>query len=326
MISGISIIICCFNSASRIEETLRHVFSLSVPENLSCEILLVNNRSTDNTKEVASNTYEHCRNIRLPFKIVDEPQPGLSFARARGIKESKNDIIIFCDDDNHVARDYLVQASLILEKYPEVGIIGGLVKPKFSVKTDRWLEDLYPALAIGPQAPMEGFVSWVYGAGMVVRRKVFLDLSNRNVELILSDRVGSKQTSGGDSEICLLAAYLGYKIYYSPKLELFHAIASHRLTQESFIKANYRNVYPVVYLYLLQSLIADRASNVNGLYLTFWKKSIGNVLYFIPRWLFGKHRFYSFILLYQNVQLTFWMLLYRTRFCETFLRIKRNLT
>ena len=58
MISGISIIICCFNSASRIEETLRHVFSLSVPENLSCEILLVNNRSTDNTKEVASNTYE----------------------------------------------------------------------------------------------------------------------------------------------------------------------------------------------------------------------------------------------------------------------------
>ena len=214
----------------------------------------------------------------------------------------------------------------MLDSHPDVGIVGGLAKPKFSVKTEPWLEDLYPALAIGPQAAGEGFVSWVYGAGMVIRKAVFEKLKQRNIELMLSDRVGARQTSGGDSEICQLATYLGYKIYYTPGLVLFHAIAWHRLTRKSFIAANHRNVFPVVYLYLLESLITNKSSNVNGLYISFWRKSLRNIFYFIPRWLFGKHRFYSFILLYQNVQLTFWMLLYRTRFYEMFLRIKRNLT
>jgi glycosyltransferase involved in cell wall biosynthesis len=322
----ISVVVCCHNSEHRIAETIRHIALQEVSDEVEWEVIVVNNASADNTSTMANSAWQkYYQGSSARFRVINESQAGLAHARSAGIINAEADIVIFCDDDNHLAQDYLVQALLILSKYPDVGIIGGWAKPKFSMEAEPWLEDLYPALAIGPQASSEGFVSWVYGAGMVVKKKIFQDFKSRNIELVLSDRVGLKQTSGGDCEICQLAGYLSYKIYYSPKLQLFHAIGSHRLSQKSFIKANYRNVYPIVYLYLLQSLIANRAASVNWLYVSFWRKSVANVFYFIPRWLLGKHRFYSFILLYQNVQLTFWMLLNRSRFTQTFFRIKRNL-
>ena len=323
----IAVVICCHNAEQRIAETIRFLALQKMPNGVEWEVIVVDNASQDNTASIATIAWQkYYRGVDAHFKIVNEPKTGLAFARLTGVVSADAEIIIFCDDDNHLSDDYLVEARLLLDKYAEVGIIGGWAKPRFSVDTEPWLEDLHPALAIGPQAPDEGFVPWVYGAGMVVRKQVFLDLRNRNIKFLLSDRVGSKQMSGGDSEICQLAAYLGYKIYYSPKLVLFHAVASHRLTQRSFIAANYRNVFPIVYLFLLQSLISNRDSRVNSLYVTFWSRSVRNVLYFIPRLLVGKHRFYSFLLCYQNVQVTFWMLLNRSRFNETFSRIKMNLT
>jgi glycosyltransferase involved in cell wall biosynthesis len=325
MINGVSIIVCCYNSASRISETLQHIFKLIVPESLSCEILLIDNCSTDNTQVVAGQVNKEFNHKKIDFRIIEERNPGLSEARKRGVAESKYDLLLFCDDDNHLDDDYLIAAVDIFIRNLEVGIVGGWCKPKLPFYPGKWIEANYTALACEPSPGKERFVDWVFGAGMVVRKRVFSDLQINGIRLLLSDRIGLKQASGGDAEICRLARFLGYKVYYSPDLILHHSISSNRLTRWSFIRANYRNVYLVVYFFSLDKIINDPGVPFKKIYDEFVKSRIQYIIYYLPRILVGNNTFFSFLMFYQNVQLILWVLFRQNQFTQTYYKIKNNL-
>lgn len=324
MIEGVSVVICCYNSESRIAETIRYLDEQKVPNDLTWELIVVNNASTDNTKLIASQSWT-CKSVNASFRVVDAPVPGLSYARQKGIDVARFDILIFCDDDNHLDPNYVFHARQLMRLKPEVGVMGGWVRPKLSVNPGRWIEDFYSALAIGKQSEQDGYVDWVFGAGMILRKEVFVTIRKRKIALMLSDRIGNKQTSGGDAEICMIARFVGYKIYYSNRLILDHQIAPYRLRKQTIIKGNYLNVFPVIYLYLMKSLIGSKEESIDRKYRNFFAERISFIFHFLPRWLFGKHRFYSFIMLFQNMQLSFWLLTRRRRFANTALNIEKNL-
>src|SRR5258708_7275133 len=96
---GISVIICCYNSAKRIAETLTHLSQQELDLGISWEVILVDNNSQDKTTEVANITW-HSFKRDVPFKIILEPRQGLAHARRKGIDESRYDYLLFCDDDN----------------------------------------------------------------------------------------------------------------------------------------------------------------------------------------------------------------------------------
>jgi glycosyltransferase involved in cell wall biosynthesis len=324
MLEGVSVIICCYNGELRIAETIRYLGEQKVPDDMNWEVIVVNNASTDSTRIVAAQSWAYKSNNAL-FRVVDEWVPGLSSARQKGIDVARFDTLIFCDDDNHLDPDYVFRARQLMRSKAGVGVMGGWVRPKLSVYPGRWIEDFYPSLAIGKQSEQDGYVDWVFGAGMILRKEVFETLKKRKIALMLSDRVGNKQTSGGDAEICITARFVGYKIFYSNKLILDHQIAAYRLTKQGFIKGNYRNVFPLIYLYLMEGMMKNKAESIDRMYRNFFAQRISLIFHFLPRWLFGKHRFYSFIMLYQNIQLFLWLLTRRTYFINTAQDIKKNL-
>ncbi len=55
---GVSVIICCYNSSSRIIPTLQNLVKQRVPNHIPWEVIVVNNASTDNTGEVAKETWQ----------------------------------------------------------------------------------------------------------------------------------------------------------------------------------------------------------------------------------------------------------------------------
>lgn len=322
---GISILICCYNSAARINETLEHVFALNVPAELLCEVILVDNNSIDDTRAIAIQTHDRVRKASMTFKVVIETTPGLFFARSKGIQESKFELILFCDDDNHLNNDYLEIAARLFDQQPAVAIAGGWVKPKLSFYPGKWIEANYGALAIEASPKNAGYVDWVFGAGMIIRKNVFNELKHQGISLHLTGRLGMKQTSGDDAELCHLVRFLGYKIYYSPELILYHKISPHRLTKWNFIKVNYKNVFMVVYFYILDRLARQAEISPSKIQVAFLKSRVYNLFYFFPRIFFGKNSFYSFMMFYQNFQLTFWIFLRKKRFLETYNVIKSNL-
>ncbi|MCY7278070.1 MAG: glycosyltransferase family 2 protein, partial [Phormidesmis sp. CAN_BIN44] len=123
MVNGISIVICCYNSAQRLPETLAHLAAQAIPSTVPWEIIIIDNASTDNTADVARASW--LSTSSAPLHIIHEPQQGLSYARLRGFCESTYDVISFVDDDNWVCPEWVQTVSEIMTQHPHVGACGG---------------------------------------------------------------------------------------------------------------------------------------------------------------------------------------------------------
>jgi glycosyltransferase involved in cell wall biosynthesis len=323
---GISIVVCCYNSASRIDETLKYAFSLNIPQGWEFEILVVDNNSTDSTKDVAENAFRRYGRGVMHCSVIHEPIAGLASARQRGVRESQFDCILFCDDDNHLEMNYLKEVKKIFDENPAIGIIGGWCRPSLTVTPGKWIEDFFGALAIQKFPEKDRFVNWVVGAGMVVKKEIYSKLFQEQIQLLLTGRLGAKQTSGEDTEFCFYAKFLGYQIYYSSFLKLDHCISASRLNRWNFLKTAHQNFYPAMYLQQLESFILSGAINPQKLYRqSLWQRFV-RIIYFVPRCIIGRHQFYSFINTYSNFLFFIWMLRNFSCFLSTHKMIRANLS
>jgi len=71
---------------------------------------------------------------------VREEDLGLAPARLRGIREAAAEMLVFVDDDNLLAPDYLEQALRIKREWPMLGVWGsGVTIPEFEAQpADEW--------------------------------------------------------------------------------------------------------------------------------------------------------------------------------------------
>jgi glycosyltransferase involved in cell wall biosynthesis len=236
MASGISVVVCCYNSEKRLFPTLEHLAKQQDISPDSWEIILINNNSTDNTVATANSIWNSF-NIHKPnFRIIDEPQAGLSYAREKGISESGFDYVLFCDDDNWLVENYVNLAFTIMQSNPLIGALGGKGHPVFEKKEPPhfWKNQWYN-LAVGDQSTIEGDITdvsrVVYGAGMTINKSAYKKLQNNyNFQFQVSDRIGTSVLSGGDHELCLALTRIGYRIYYDSRLNFKHFLPVQRTT------------------------------------------------------------------------------------------------
>jgi glycosyltransferase involved in cell wall biosynthesis len=239
---GISVIICCYNSAARIEKVLQHLQQQKTEPSLCWEIILVDNNSTDDTATVAKKFWENRRQDK-PLQVIYEEQAGLSFARSAGVHAANYDVVLFCDDDNFLNENYVQDAyHLILETRRQgFGVWGGYPIPYFDEDTQPpyWFESVKERYAVGKQAASSGDIcdrGYVWGAGMLVLRDIFFAAFNKSFPPLLTDRKKDILSSGNDSELCLRLLIMGYKIYYDEQLTLQHYIPAYKLN-ESYSQA-----------------------------------------------------------------------------------------
>ncbi len=238
MLKGISIIVCCYNSEKRLPETLQHIASQKGCETLNIQVIVVDNASTDQTRNVATTL---CNSYNLPnyiFTITEELEPGLSSARERGITEAIYNYLIFCDDDNWLEENYVATSYQLFEQSPNVAALGGIGTAVFSSPTSKpnWFDTYYHAYAVGSNYTEEREVEDIYGAGMCLKKDAYLKTFKVFGPLLLSGRKGKKLTAGEDSEICIRLRILGYSILYSPNLKFKHFLPDNRLTWSYLLK------------------------------------------------------------------------------------------
>lgn len=100
----ISIIVPIYNVEKYLEECLESIRNQTYT---NIEVILVNDGSTDGSKEIGERFCE--QDIR--FKLVTQENQGASVARNRGVKESNGDYIMFVDSDD-VVKDNIVEVLL----------------------------------------------------------------------------------------------------------------------------------------------------------------------------------------------------------------------
>jgi glycosyltransferase involved in cell wall biosynthesis len=229
---GVSVIICCYNSAYRIRNTLEHLNEQVIENDLEWEILLIDNASSDNTASVAKEIWRDL-NAKASFRVMREERSGLSYARERGILESHYDFLLFCDDDNWLEKDFVMTAFNIMNSDGSIGALGGLGIPKWEVSPSRWNLDLQGCYATGPQFHQDGEVSTshVYGAACTFRKAAIKILVHKSFISILTGRKGKMLTAGEDHELCYALRLLGYSIHYSKNLVFYHFIPKERMSK-----------------------------------------------------------------------------------------------
>src|SRR5688572_20235345 len=102
MKAGITILICTYNGAQRLPATLRCIAAQQIPAAIDCELIVVNNASTDHSLETINSEWLQ-QHTSIELRIITEVRPGLTFAREAGLKAARYDYIILCDDDNWLA-------------------------------------------------------------------------------------------------------------------------------------------------------------------------------------------------------------------------------
>ena len=238
---GVSVIVCCYNSASRLPETIKHLALQNVDPTIAWEIIIVNNNSSDNTTEVAKKEWNKY-NLSVPFSIIDEARAGLSFAREAGIVTSKYNYLVFCDDDNWLFEDYVNQVFKIMSSNSSIGMLGGVGYPVTDSENLELLHKFSGDFATGPQGIIGTSLDditeskgYVYGAGAVLRKEALLELKKKKINYLLTDRIGNNLASGGDVELAFYIRMLKFRIFYSDSLRFHHFLPKNRITW-SYIK------------------------------------------------------------------------------------------
>jgi glycosyltransferase involved in cell wall biosynthesis len=253
---GISVIICCYNSAARITSTLDYLMVQAIQPDLNWEIIIVDNASSDSTAIIAEKLL---RSSNIPFQIVTEKNPGLFNARKKGFTAATYDLLLFCDDDNWLAPTYVQRAHDLMREQPSIGMLGGWGSAKFEAEEPFWFSKFQQNFAVGPQSDKEDVhtkVDLVYGAGCTIRYDLLGEIYAPEITLLLSGRTGNKLMSGDDNEWCYLVRFMGYEIAYSPELRFDHYMPSSRMNWEYLKKLHVgfgrTNIYTHAYLYITE--------------------------------------------------------------------------
>ena len=235
----ISIVICCYNSGNKLNNVLNGIAELDICNiNATLEVIVVNNNSSDDTDERARILL---KNLGLNGRVVYEHEPGLIYARIRGVKEAKGELICFVDDDNILDRQYIKVATGIFIKYPHVGYLGGQSKlPENYYPVPEWFDKISHSFAVGRQRKNNGFLDvnepLLWGAGLIIKKSIFIDIIESGYEFKLKGRCHGVSLAGDDSEICYLFAQRRWAGYYTSELKITHVISKDRFNLINVVK------------------------------------------------------------------------------------------
>jgi glycosyltransferase involved in cell wall biosynthesis len=170
----ITVILCTYNRWQSLARALESASALKLPGADRWEILVVDNNSTDKTREVVEN---FCRRYPGRFRYLFEPRQGKSHALNAGIREAHADVLAFMDDDVTVDPEWLRNLTASLRADYWAGA-GGRILPQQTFRLPPWLS-LSERYALGPLALFDLGSDTVelfeapFGTNMAFRRGMF---------------------------------------------------------------------------------------------------------------------------------------------------------
>jgi glycosyltransferase involved in cell wall biosynthesis len=240
-IHSLTVLICTYNRAALLRETLAAVALARKPESCQVDIVVVDNNSTDDTQDVL-----RAAASISPYQVttVLETSQGKSFALNRGLGAARGDIIALTDDDVLPAEDWLVR---IVEQFraADITFAFGKVLPRWEVPPPPELlttpaRDIWGPLALIDygdeparyEAASFGNKRLPIGANLALRRTAIEQIGGWRNDL---GKVDNTLIAGEDHELCVRLYSAGlYTGVYDPCNVVRHFVPATRLTRNYF--------------------------------------------------------------------------------------------
>lgn len=173
MAPTVSVIIPTYNRAKVLEKTL-HVFAELDSEGIAWDVIVVDNNSRDETREVVS-SFEG----RLPIRYLFEARQGKNWALNQALEHTESELLVFADDDVTPCQHWLQAILASVERWPEHVVFGGRIVPEFPPGTPDFVRQsdfsgyVYGGLDFGPDDRLFPEETTPNGPNCWVRRCVF---------------------------------------------------------------------------------------------------------------------------------------------------------
>jgi len=243
----ICIIVATYNRAKSLASFLASLDSLEDIDSTTLEVLIVDNDSTDTTRDLLIEEQQKPRKFLL--RVLKEEQRGQSSAINRGLSACHGEIICLLDDDVVVDRRW-IEGILYSYRSSDFDAFQGRVLPGVDpsgnpADTKRLYYYNIPIIDRGERIKeVNAFV----GAHMTFRRKVFEKVGFFDV------RLGPGTSGfGGDTKFSSRVRAAGFKIGYSPHMVVYHELDPNRYGGKYNRSVRYRMGLSES-LYLYQSL------------------------------------------------------------------------
>lgn len=236
----VSIILCTYNGAEKIRETIESLLNQDYPQH-KLEIIVVNDGSTDRTAEIIG---------KYPLKLINHGQnKGLGAARNTGISHASGEIVCFTDDDCRVDKNWVRESVNIYRESPNIDGIGGKIKPykmdnileKYAYYGKNPIYDHVPCL--NPRSRIKNYLKKSFA---IKRQKLkngqklaSIMGANSSYRKEMLERVGGFDSTfrrGVDWEVNIRLNRIGVNLVYSDKIIVYH---KHRVSLRSFLRHIY---------------------------------------------------------------------------------------
>lgn len=250
----LSIVICTYNRSYILRECLNSI----LPQlNENSELIVVDNGSTDNTKELCFNL----KKDNTSFHYVFEPIVGLSKAKNKGALLANGKWVFYIDDDAVVAPN-LVNRALYIINNNNFDCFGGTYYAWHYFKKPKWIPENFGTKPLLMESLGELTHKYLSGGIFAIKRSVLQDIGGFKDEFGMK---GNKIGYGEEIYIQNLLRDCNYKIGFDPNLRMHHLVAKKKYKLKWHLTSKYKNgkVW-----YLTKGEVENKIEIKDALYIT----------------------------------------------------------
>ncbi|MBR4489939.1 glycosyltransferase family 2 protein [bacterium] len=216
----ISAVICTHNRSSLLADCINSLLNQNI-DSENFEILIIDNNSNDNTKEIAADFCKNHNNIKYFF----EQTAGYSAPRNCGWKNASGKNVAYIDDDEIAAPNWIenILNTFQIEEHPD--IIGGICEIQYDETPPEWFTDSMGRTNKNRQKGLLNHRADSYlGCGNIAFKKEVLEkLNGFSNDFDMKDGF---LMMGEDTDICQRAKNAGFQLYYNPEIIIYHRMNS----------------------------------------------------------------------------------------------------
>ena len=230
----LTVILCTYNRCNSLATALDSVAASILPGSIGWEVLVVDNNSHDQTRDVVE---DFCRRYPGRFRYLFEPRQGKSYALNTGIREARGDVLAFLDDDVTVEPSWLQNLTACLCSGEWAGA-GGRILPLWPCAPPSWL----PEKEWFGRAPLTMFDLGLkaglltdppFGTNMAFHRRLFEKYGTFRTDLGPGPNGNIRNNEDTEFGRRLLAA--GERLKYEPTAVVHHPVPQNRLRRDYFL-------------------------------------------------------------------------------------------
>lgn len=236
----VTVVIPTRNRVKLLDSALNSILNQTLCSDLF-EIIVVDNGSTDKTKEAVNGYVNSYSNVYYYF----EKEPGLHVGRHVGAQKANGEVLVFCDDDI-IATPCWLESIHDAFKDSTVALVGGKVLPEWEGAPPRWIEQFkkpygnngwslgHLSLVDFGDQEMDFDPCYVYGCNYAIRKDILYQCGGFRPDAMPQELI--RYRGDGETGLSMQIAKKGLRSVYVPTAMVYHRVPLERLTVEYFCR------------------------------------------------------------------------------------------